>query len=94
LLETPPKGGSFVQRSVKLAKAVWRELEFEPGKLLRIGPDLATPTGNITAFGIYVERRAGFKLRYDTVQIDAVPTVRAAYRNISQQTKTSPGARP
>jgi hypothetical protein len=36
-------------------------------------PAAIAPAGDITAFGIYVENRRGFKLRYDNIQITAIP---------------------
>jgi hypothetical protein len=73
VIENPAAKKDFYPRSVELAKLTWHRLDFEPGKSLQIGRSAIAPIGDITAFGIYVEKRRGFKLRYDSVQIDAIP---------------------
>ncbi|QNN23220.1 hypothetical protein HED60_13380 [Planctomycetales bacterium ZRK34] len=66
---------------LSLRGATWRRLDFEPGKVLQLGQIVTPQIGDITAFGLFVEKRRGFKLRFDTVQIDAVPAVRTVYQN-------------
>lgn len=55
----------------------WMSLDFTPNSSLVLGSMLTTnlPNGDITAFGWFTASAAGDNLRFDTLEIDAVPAV-------------------
>lgn len=58
----------------------WMSLDFTPNSSLVLGLVLTTnlPDGDITAFGWFTASAAGDNLRFDTLEIDAVPLVNTA----------------
>ncbi|MBI1370826.1 MAG: hypothetical protein GC162_19505 [Planctomycetes bacterium] len=74
----------FRRQSVDVTKATWSKMTLERGKALAIAGAAVPPTGMITGLGVYVEHRRGFKLRYDSFEIDAAPTLLGAYEQSRQ----------